>query len=352
MKKNILLGFIIIAFSFLFIGNVKGDEKNFLRCNYTGDGVVASAVFNLGSDAYYEVGENISKLGGKDTTYVITNGKRNAENIQNSDEIEKWVKENKTCPTNALVVVTGSGPTFGLTNTVYLYLKNNGNFENELTKACGKLLTANKDKCLESGGHVLKWDNVKNYSSSVYETTSDAETTQSSDLLEQLRSEYKSLGCKGMEESNANYEKCQEILADYKAEKKRISESNISNDMKFILEAHRKQQSSSQIEKEIIITDSCGLLDEDTAAWFHEVLWFLAIAGVILVIVLGAMDFIKGIVGDADKIGPAKPFKNFMKRLIALAILLLLPVIIEFILTQVDITGVNEDSIFCGVTDN
>lgn len=77
--------------------------------------------------------------------------------------------------------------------------------------------------------------------------------------------------------------------------------------------------------------------------------WFLNIikyGGSILAIILGMLDFVKAIFSDKDD-ASKEAGKKFIKRLIAAAILFLLPLILQFFLNIVEIPGFNQDNPYC-----
>ena len=77
---------------------------------------------------------------------------------------------------------------------------------------------------------------------------------------------------------------------------------------------------------------SCrALLGPDNIELINDVLFFICILGVILVVVLGIMDFIKSIASSDDD-AMAKAFKRLRNRLISVIILLILPVFVNFVL--------------------
>lgn len=75
--------------------------------------------------------------------------------------------------------------------------------------------------------------------------------------------------------------------------------------------------------------------------------YILIVAGVILTVVLGILDFINA-TASSDKDNLKKAYKKFFKRVIVLAVLLLLPYILEFIFKIIPpIQGVNPDNPLC-----
>ena len=101
------------------------------------------------------------------------------------------------------------------------------------------------------------------------------------------------------------------------------------------------------------LEDGCGIITDELAEKLNLVLDIIKIAGPLLALGLGTIDFVKVIVnGDADK-EMKTAFKRFLTRLIAAALLFIIPIIIAFLL---DIfmkpdSGYESDNPFCKVID-
>lgn len=90
------------------------------------------------------------------------------------------------------------------------------------------------------------------------------------------------------------------------------------------------------------------LLGEDVVDFLSEIYFYIEMFSVILVIILGIVDFMKAAASDeADS--NKKAFKAFTRRLIALAILILLPFILEFLLGIFEMNGVESTNPLCEV---
>lgn len=92
-----------------------------------------------------------------------------------------------------------------------------------------------------------------------------------------------------------------------------------------------------------IIFEGCDFFSKALKDFLMTLYYFLAIAGLVLTIVLGIMDFVKAAAsheGDANK----KAGSKFVKRIIAAALLLLLPTLINFTLSISGYDWVPEDS--------
>lgn len=99
--------------------------------------------------------------------------------------------------------------------------------------------------------------------------------------------------------------------------------------------------------------DGCGILPDELVDKLEFILDLIKIAGPLIALGLGTLDFIKVIAnGDADK-EMKTAFKRFMTRLIAAALLFIIPIILAFLL---DIflgseEGYDSDNPFCNVVD-
>lgn len=112
----------------------------------------------------------------------------------------------------------------------------------------------------------------------------------------------------------------------------------------------------SQLVNEGIVNDLadyCGILSEDFVKKLSFVLNIIMIAGPILAILLGSVDFIKVIAnGDADK-EMKTAFKHFMIRVGSAALLFITPLLLSFILNifMANEDGYDPENPFCNVND-
>ena len=90
------------------------------------------------------------------------------------------------------------------------------------------------------------------------------------------------------------------------------------------------------ITGDLTATDGCEMFLSLNSI-IKEIFTFLQIAGVILVIVLGMLDFLKAVsLGEQDTL--KKAFSKTVKRIIIVIILFILPVLIDWLLSFFDIT--------------
>ncbi len=98
---------------------------------------------------------------------------------------------------------------------------------------------------------------------------------------------------------------------------------------------------------------NCNILSSDFVDILKQILDIIKIAGPLLALGLGTLEFIKSIVsGDADK-GSKEAFKKFSTRLIAAVLLFIIPFVLAFLM---DIflgnqDGYNSENPFCGIVE-
>lgn len=83
------------------------------------------------------------------------------------------------------------------------------------------------------------------------------------------------------------------------------------------------------------IGDPCNIISPNLRSLLNTIFWAISIVGVILVVVMTALSFIKAIVGsDDEKFRDA--FRHLLTRIIVVIVLLLLPAILSFIITLIN----------------
>lgn len=102
---------------------------------------------------------------------------------------------------------------------------------------------------------------------------------------------------------------------------------------------------NSQLQPGDIVT-GCEVIPEVVRKWINNILNFVRYVALALVIALGALDFMKA-AGSGEPDAMKKAGQTFMKRMIAVVVLFLLPVIVDFILNMVNIYGVDPNNIDC-----
>lgn len=133
----------------------------------------------------------------------------------------------------------------------------------------------------------------------------------------------------------------------YKFTANGISESRLEECISF------DEYYNKLVEKGYVrnITGNCDFISQDVYNMLQTALNIIKVAGPILAIALGMLDFAKVIVsGDADK-ELKQAGQRFLKRIIAAAVLLLLPIILSFLMNIFlkGETGYDSDNPFCNL---
>ena len=83
----------------------------------------------------------------------------------------------------------------------------------------------------------------------------------------------------------------------------------------------------------------------DKLNWFFDIIKY---GGAVLAILLGSIDFFKAVLSDEEK-STNKAAARFLKRIIAAVLIFLIPLIIQFVLNNIEIDGFNHNAPTCGV---
>ncbi len=141
---------------------------------------------------------------------------------------------------------------------------------------------------------------------------------------------------------------CQGMYKNY-SESSTISNKRIDECISFT-EFYKDIVKNNVIED---YSNSCGILSKDIRDKLVWVLDIIKIAGPILAVGLGTLDFVKVVAsGDADK-EMKSAFKRFGTRLIAAVLLFLVPVILAFLMDTFlgNQSGYDSDNPFCDIVD-
>ena len=127
--------------------------------------------------------------------------------------------------------------------------------------------------------------------------------------------------------------------------------ANIEVDPSKIIDWANKYGYSNSINA---VGDPCDIIDGELSNLLNTIFWTISVIGIILVVVMTALSFIKAIVGaDDEKFRDA--FKHLLTRIIAVIILLLLPMILSFIITLIndtaggEVTIGSDGNVFCDI---
>lgn len=103
------------------------------------------------------------------------------------------------------------------------------------------------------------------------------------------------------------------------------------------------------------VGDACSIVSDNMKDILSNIFWFISVLGIILVVVMTAISFVKAIVGsDDEKLKNA--FSHLLTRIIVVIILLLLPMILTFVINIINnnFTGTvkigDDGDVFCDIT--
>lgn len=118
-----------------------------------------------------------------------------------------------------------------------------------------------------------------------------------------------------------------------------IKEYNIKSKECSFPKYVRTNSKSVNEDKPMELKSNCSVIESDFGVELVKILNLIRIAGVILTILLGIIDFVRSVVASDDD-AMKKCKKRFLYRLIALVALILIPIVIEMVLGWVKIPGV------------
>ena len=98
---------------------------------------------------------------------------------------------------------------------------------------------------------------------------------------------------------------------------------------------------------------NCDILSNDIVDILKQALNIIKIAGPILAIGLGMLDFVKAIIAEDPDKEQKTAFKHFLYRIIAAVLLFLIPLLLAFMMDLFlkNKDGYNSDDPFCNVVD-
>ena len=106
-----------------------------------------------------------------------------------------------------------------------------------------------------------------------------------------------------------------------------------------------KARRSEELKHEDV---GCAILTPPILEKLNWAFNIIKYVGSILAILLGSVDFLKAVFSDEDK-ATNKAAQKFLKRIIAAILIFLLPLMIQFVLNNVEIEGFNKDAPTCGI---
>lgn len=94
------------------------------------------------------------------------------------------------------------------------------------------------------------------------------------------------------------------------------------------------------------VTENCNTFGERTLAWIFKIINMVRYLVPVILIILSVLDFIKTIASDDD--GEIKKAgTRFVKRLIAAALIFIVPLILQFVLGMFNLPGLDPNNPFC-----
>lgn len=195
------------------------------------------------------------------------------------------------------------------------------------------VLEKNKDKPLE--------ELVDEYDCFTYSTGLQA--------IKDAVDESESKSCDNNVEFNKNFQQLQS-LCDYYRSTSMYAEA--SEDDKLTAKACSKACSMINDDVSSICEGKnndnwfCGSLGNGIVTWIFKIIRFVRYAIPALLIILSILDYIKALASDNED-EMKKVTGRFVKRLIAAALIFIIPFILDFILRMFNIPGLNADNPFC-----
>lgn len=111
----------------------------------------------------------------------------------------------------------------------------------------------------------------------------------------------------------------------------------------------------AMVNKGIIndLANDCGILSNDFLNLLRQLFTIIKIAGPIIAIFLGMIDFVKTVVSEDPEKEQKTAIKKFTKRIIAAILIFLVPTILTFLMNLFlsNEEGYNKDNPFCNITD-
>lgn len=194
--------------------------------------------------------------------------------------------------------------------------------------------------------------------SSIIGTDADQKKLDAAEDMENAQSKIDSLKAQLEEDPNntdlqAQLKKAEQELSDSTSQYENQNQAahnqgtqNTAASKKADKKVSKIRKMNSSLKVNLNITSECGIISSDLKSWLKTLLNIINISALVLTVILGMLDFFKAVAsGEAD--ANKKAFKKFYTRLIVVAILFLLPVIIEFILGLFPIEGVKTSDPFC-----
>ncbi len=155
-------------------------------------------------------------------------------------------------------------------------------------------------------------------------------------------------GCDGNSEFDKRYIELTELCNSYR-ETAHYATSNANGQVQAKSCSTACSYLYSQIDKicgKSSNNAACGSLGHKIVSWLFKIIKFVRYAIPALLIILSILDYIKAIASDSED-EMKKVISRFSKRLVAAALIFIIPFVLEFILNIFNLPGLNADNIFC-----
>lgn len=96
----------------------------------------------------------------------------------------------------------------------------------------------------------------------------------------------------------------------------------------------------------VSVTENCNSIGDRLIAWIFKIINMVRYIVPVLLIILGILDFIKAIASDSED-ELKKAGSRFAKRLVASALVFIVPLVLQFILSIFSIPGLDPNNPFC-----
>lgn len=153
--------------------------------------------------------------------------------------------------------------------------------------------------------------------------------------------------CDGSKDFKKNYKAIQELCTAYRSSENYVEGSGDD------AEVPSCQKACTALEDDVAelctIKDPggyCGSLSADIVTYIFKLFGFARYIVPVILIILSIIDYIKAIASDSED-EMKKVSGRFAKRLLAAALIFIIPLIIDFILGMFNIPGLNADRPFC-----
>lgn len=344
-KSGILSSFVYPKSS----SNISDKYKNGLSCEYKRSGIGTDPVnlkINLSNDGSISANADYGK------TYIV-----------DDSDISTQMKAG-SCPKNVWLDKCGSDKCISLTKNGTKYNYKQEGLTNEYYKATGDIYTGVRFKelmqilypyLIEAGADKLstgpdsgiytygmvyfgnaklpisKWEKNEKYTSPSYGET---------DFQYKFNEKIKDV---------ATY--CNDLYNRYNGSIANNSTEDLTNRLRECISYDYFYQWLVDNDMVNRFDGNCSFISQDVYNMLQTALNIIKIAGPILAIILGMLDFAKVIAaGDADK-ELKQAGQRFLKRIIAAAVLLILPIILSFLMNIFlkGETGYDSDNPFCNL---